>query len=235
MDTLTMTAFWRTIFFYLFLLVVMRIMGKREIGGLSPIDLAVTIIMAELAAIPIQNPELPLLAGIIPILTIMLLQLTLSGMTLKSANFRRFIAGTPSVIIRNGNLNPDEMKRARYTIADVLEQLRRTGYASPTDVEFAILETDGNLSVIPKSQRRPVTPEDLQVETKYEGLPTSLIHDGEVLYAQLSEIGLDYTWLMKELRKRGIQSTDDVFLAMLETDGNLLIQRKEDVNWYMDS
>src|SRR5690606_18488405 len=114
-------AFWRTLFFYLFLLVVMRIMGKREIGGLAPIDLAVTIIMAELAAIPIQDPQMPILAGAIPIATIMLLELALSGLSLRNNWWRHIINGKPSVIIKDGKFVPQEMRAVRYTVHDALE------------------------------------------------------------------------------------------------------------------
>lgn len=227
------TIFWRTLFFYFFLLVVMRIMGKREIGGLAPIDLAVTIIMAELAAIPIQNTDFPLLAGIVPIGTIMLLELLLSALSMRSQRWRALINGRPSVIIKDGKFLPMEMKKIRYTIHDVLEQLRRKGHADITDVEVAVVETDGNLSVIPKSQKRPLRPEDLSIPTGYEGMPQLLINDGEVEYAHLRACDLDIAWLMQELEKRGIRDVKDVFCAILSTDGTLFVQRKEDANWYV--
>ncbi len=227
------TVFWRTLFFYFFLLVVMRIMGKREIGGLAPIDLAVTIIMAELAAIPIQNTEFPLLAGIVPIGTIMLLEILLSALSMRSQRWRALINGRPSVIIKDGKFLPKEMKKIRYTIADVMEQLRRKGYADITDVEVAVVETDGNLSVIPKSQRRPLRPSDLSVPTRYEGMPQLLVNDGEVEYAHLKACDLDIAWLNRELEKRGIRDVKDVFCAILSTDGELFVQRKEDANWYL--
>src|SRR5690606_30830702 len=134
-------AFWRTLFFYLFLLVVMRVMGKREIGGLAPVDLVVTIIMAELAAIPIQDPQVPILVGAVPIATIMLLQLGLSALSLRNRRWRSLLNGRPSVIIQGGKLIPSEMKKVRYTIDDGLEQLRRKGHAGISDVEVAVLET----------------------------------------------------------------------------------------------
>lgn len=228
-------VFWRTVFFYLFLLVVMRIMGKREISGLAPIDLAVTIIMAELAAIPIQDPNIPLLVGVVPIGTIMLLAIGLSSLCLRSHRWRSIINGRPNVIIKDGKFMQTEMKKVRFSIDDVLEQLRRRGHASIADVEVAILETDGNLSVIPKSQKRPLRPEDLQIATRYEGLPLTVINDGEIEYAHLTACDLDITWLKRELAKKGIHDFAEVFCAILDTQGELFVQRKEDSKFYVQS
>lgn len=229
------TAFWRTIFFYLFLLIVMRIMGKREIGGLAPIDLVVTIIMAELAAIPIQDPQVPILVGAVSIATIMLLQLGLSSLSLRNRRWRTLLNGRPSVIVHGGKLLPQEMKKVRYTIDDLLEQLRRQGYAGLSEVEVAVLETDGNLSVIPKSQHRPLRPKDLNIPTSYEGMSLPIITDGEIEYEYLKACDLDMTWLRQELQKRGIHDHRDVLCAILDTDGTLFVQRREDTNWYLQS
>jgi len=226
-------VFWRTIFFYFLLLVVMRVTGKREIGGLAPVDLVVTILLAELAAIPIQEPERPVLMGAIPIATIMLLQLALSALSLRNRRWRTLLNGSPSVIIKDGKLVPSEMKKIRYTVDDVLEQLRRQGYASVSDVEVAVIETDGNLSVIPKSQRRPLQPRDLSLPTAYEGMALTIITDGEIEYQHLKACGLDMTWLQRELKKRGITDHRDAFCAILDTDGTLFVQRKEDNRWYL--
>ncbi len=228
------TAFVRTIFFYFFLLIMLRIMGKREIGGLAPIDLAVTIMMAELAAIPIQDPEMPILVGAIPIATIMLLGLVLSGLSLRNTWWRELINGKPNIVIKDGKFVPQEMRSVRYTVHDVLEQLRRAGYSDIADVEVAVLETDGNLSVIPKSQSRPLAAKDLKLPTHYEGLPYTLIVDGEVFYAHLDQCGLDLSWLQSELKKRGIQDVRDVFCAILDTQGELFIQMKEPTKWYAE-
>jgi len=229
------TAFIRTIFFYFFLLVVLRIMGKREIGGLAPIDLAVTILMAELAAIPIQDPGMPILAGAVPIATIMLLELALSGLCLRNNWWRQLIHGKPSVIIKDGKFVPQEMRNVRFTVHEALEQLRRAGYSDITDVEVAVLETDGHLSVIPKSQSRPLAAKDLKLPTHYEGLPYPLIVDGEVIYDHLNQCGLDVSWLQEELKKRGIQDHRDVFCAILNTHGELFVQPKEPTKWFLQT
>lgn len=235
MNDVILTAFWRTVFFYIFLLVVIRIMGKREIGNLAPVDLAVTIMMAELAAIPIANGELPVVSGVLPIATIMFLQLVLSGLSLRSRRWRELINGRPNILVQGGKFVPQEMRKVRYTVDDVLEQLRRNGHAHVADVELAILETDGNLSVIPRSQFRPVQPRDLGIDTSYEGLPLPIIVDGEIDYRLLKECGLDLTWLNEQLALRGIKGPQEVFTAILDTKGDLFIQRKEDTKWYVKS
>lgn len=230
-----LTAFWRSIFFYFLLLIVVRLLGKREVGALAPIDLVVTIILAELAVIVIENPEMPLMVGVTPILTIFVLEMGLTALSLKSRRWRRIINGEPRVLVRDGKLVPDAMKKERYTIDDLLEQLRRQGLYNLQEVEVAILETDGGLSAIPKSQHRPLKPKDLNIPTAYEGLPVVLITDGEVEYENLKSCDLDLTWLMEQLKQRGIHDPKDVFCALLDTEGSLFVQRKGDHNWYMQS
>ncbi|MEW6048985.1 MAG: DUF421 domain-containing protein, partial [Bacillota bacterium] len=165
----------RTLYFYVLLLVVVRIMGKREIGTLSPWDLVLTIMLAELAALPIENTQVGLLQGAVPILTLLVTQLLISWLTLKSTTARNVIAGTPSIVIKDGRIIEQELRRLRYGVDDLMEQLRQKNIPNINDVEVAVLETNGQLSVIPKSQKRPVCPEDLGIRTSYEGLPIPLV------------------------------------------------------------
>jgi uncharacterized membrane protein YcaP (DUF421 family) len=155
-------------------------MGKHQIGQLQPYELVITILISELAAVPMQDTDIPLINGIIPILTLLLIQITLSLLSLKSAKARRIICGGPSILIENGKIQQPELTKLRYNIIDLLEQLRLKDIPNIADVEYAILETSGKLSVIPKSQKRPVNPEDLKITTLYEGLPISLIIDGNL-------------------------------------------------------
>lgn len=218
-------AFYRTFFFYFFLLTVLRIMGKRELGALGPLDLVVTIIMAEAAAIPIENPNRPLLLGMVPILTLFALEISLSFLCLKNDRIRHLISGRPSVVIRNGKLERAEMSRLRYSVLDLLEQLRVRGFYNLDDVEMATLESDGELSVLPKSQRRPVCAEDLGLATPPEGPVYTVVVDGAVDHKALEESGYDETWLRSQLAAQGFTNLDDVFVALL-TRGRLLAQRK---------
>lgn len=219
-------AIGRTLTFYAVLLLLLRIMGKREIAALSPFDLVVTIMIAELAALPMENPDITLLDALVPILTLTLAEIVVSYATLKSETVRLLLTGSPSIIIRGGEIIESEMRRVRYNLGDLMLQLRLKGVSNIADVEVAILETNGELSVILKSQRRPLVPADLDVETDYEGLPLTLVADGAVNNCNLRQAGLDYQWLIARLQERGIESVEEVLLASLDTVGRLFVQRK---------
>ncbi|HBK69393.1 MAG TPA: hypothetical protein DEB05_04815 [Firmicutes bacterium] len=218
--------FFRTLFLYLLVVIVTRLMGKRQIGQLQPYEFVITIMIADLVAIPMQDRGLSLLNGVIPVLTLLLAQVTFSFLSIKSQKFRRTLCGKPSVIIENGIINWDEMQLNLYHLNDLLEQLRSQGFFNLSDVEFALLETNGTLTILPKSQKRPVTPEDLKLKTNYEGLPTSLILDGQIEAKSLARIGLSEEWLLDELKKRGIKDPRTVLIAMIDTQGRLFYQIK---------
>ena len=219
-------AIGRTLIFYAVLLFLLRIMGKREIGSLSPFDLVVTIMIAELAALPMENPDVTLVDGLVPILTLTVAEIVVSYATLKSESLRILLTGSPSIIIRGGELIESEMRRVRYNLSDLMLQLRLKGVSNIADVEVAILETNGELSVILKSQYRPVVPADLDIETEYEGLPLILIVDGVVNQFNLKQAGVTDEWLAARIKERGIDSTTDVLVASLDTVGRLFVQRK---------
>jgi len=220
-------VFIRTIILYIIVVVVMRIMGKRQIGQLQAFELVVAIMISELAAVPMQNTGIPLINGIIPILTLLIAQILTSFIALKSTKARALICGTPSVLIENGKINEPVLRNEMYSLNDLLEQLRSKNISNISDVEFAILETNGQLSVIPKSQKRPLNPEDLGIPTKYEGLPYDLVVDGEIMYKNLTKAGLDENWLRNELSKFGLNNIEDVLFASLDTSGNLFYQAKD--------
>jgi Predicted membrane protein len=201
-------------------------MGKRQIGQLQPFELAIAIMISELAAVPMQNTGIPLLNGIIPILTLLLAQLLISFLSLKSIKARAIICGKPSILIENGKIMENELHKEMYTLNDLLEQLRIKNVTNISDVEYAILETNGQLSVLPKSQKRPLNPEDMSLTTKYEGLALDMIVDGRIIKNNLEKANLDENWLKTELAKLGIQRIEDVFFASLDTDGNLYYQEK---------
>lgn len=217
----------RTLILYGVVIVTMRLMGKRQIGQIQPYELAVAIMISELAAVPMQNTGIPLVNGIIPILTLLIAQVTLSYMSLKSIRARAIICGRPSIIIQNGRINESVLRKEMYTLNDLLEHLRIKNIPSISDVEFAILETNGELSVIPKSQKRPITPEDMNLPTGYEGLPLDLIIDGNINQDNLSKTGRDKKWLEQELKKSGINNANDVLFASMDTSGNLFVQEKK--------
>lgn len=221
-----LVAFVRTLILYVIVVVVMRVMGKRQIGQLQPFEFVVAIMVSELAAIPMQNTGIPLINGIIPILTLFIAQLITSYISLKSVKARAIICGKPSILVENGRIKEEELRKEVYTLNDLLEQLRSKNMPNISDVEYAILETNGELSVIPKSGKRPVNPEDLNIQTKYEGLPLDLIIDGKVNYKNLGKAKLDIGWLETELGKFGIYNLKSVIFASLDTSGNLYYQQK---------
>jgi len=216
----------RTLILFIVVVIGLRLMGKRQIGQLQPYELVIIILLSDLAAIPMQNIGVPLVSGVIPILTLLVAQVSLSFLSLKSERARGIVCGTPSIMIENGKLVEKEMARLRYNINDLLEQLRTKNIPNISDVEFAILETSGELSVIPKSQKRPVMPVDLNLPTSYEGIPIPLIIDGYVSQKNLKKINLSEEWLKKELQKFGIQKFNDVLFASLDTEGKMFYQVK---------
>lgn len=220
--------FVRTLILYTIVIITMRIMGKRQIGQLQPYELAIAILISDLAAVPMQNTGIPMVHGIIPILTLLIGQMILSFIELKSIKARAIISGKPSILIENGVVNQKNLRKEMYTVNELLEQLRIKDIRSITDVEFATLETNGQLSVIPKAQNRPVTPLDLNIVTEYEGMPLSLIIDGEVIQKNLEIAKVDETWLKNKLLRKNIPSINDVFLASLDTNGTLYIQKKSE-------
>jgi len=219
-------AIYRTVFIYFIVLIMIRLMGKREIGQLSPFDFVVAIIIAELAAIPMESVDIPLWRGIVPLLTLGALEVMLSYAALYSHGLRKFMDGAPQVVIQNGRIIREEMRKARYNLDDLLGQLREKGIYAVNDVEYGILEPSGRLSVILKSQKRPVTPEDLSISTGYEGLPTVLVMDGVIMKDNLKQAGLSEAWLVEKLLERGV-SPQSVFLATIGTDGRLYVDQRD--------
>lgn len=203
-------------------------MGKRQIGQLQPFELVITILIAELAAIPMQDVGVPFIHGLVPILALALAQVILSYFSLKSERFRAFICGSPNIVIENGKIKEKELEKLRYNLNDLLEQLRSKDMANVSDVEFAILETGGQLNVIPKSQKRPVTPEDLNISTKYEAIPLTIIMDGHIQHKNLKTANLDIPWLYDQLKSQNIKP-EDVFFAYLDSTGVFHMQPKEGV------
>lgn len=216
----------RTLILLTLVIVVIRIMGKRQIGQLQPFELVIIIMLSELAAIPMQNTGVPLAGGVIPILMLLIAQLFLSYVSLKSERARGIICGTPTVLIEKGKILEKELARIRYNINDLLEQLRTKNIPNILDVEYAILETGGQLSVIPKSHRRPLVPDDININPSYEGLPTDIIIDGYLDKRSLGRLNLDETWLNKEINKRNMQSIKEVLLFSIDTQGNIYCQPK---------
>ena len=222
-----LTGFIRAIILYLLIIVGIRLMGKRQVGELEPSELVLSLIIADLAAVPMQDFGIPLLAGIIPILTLLALTMMLSVLTMKCVAFRTLLCGRPSVIIRRGTIDQGEMRRNRLTVDELLEELRAQGYASPAGVAYAILETNGQLSVLPWQREQPPVRGELGVEAGEPGLPLVLISDGRLLPQNLSACGCSGAWLQRQLRRRGLQGPEQVFLMTVDETGEVYLAAKE--------
>lgn len=218
----------RTLILYTATVLLLRIMGKRQIGQLQPYELVVIIMISELAAIPMQNTGIPILNGIIPIIILVAAEITLSYISLKSEKARGMICGKPSILIENSKIIETELQRLRYNINDLLEQLRLKNVPDITDVEYAILETSGQLSVILKSEKRPVQPMDLNILPPSEFLPVTLVIDGQIIQQNLSKMNIDAHWLQRKLDESGINSPQKILLATLDIHGNFYYQVKSD-------
>ncbi len=208
--------FIRTIFFYFFIFIVYRIMGKREVGQLGIIDLIVSILIAELVVISIENYDNNILFSVVPILTLLVLQVTLAFLTLKKPKFRIFLDGNPSIIIKEGRVNYKEMMKQKYNLEDLLVQIREKGYRSIEEIEYAILENNGTLSVFSYPKEKKKTP-----------LPLPIILDSSIQENTLKILNKDEKWVYDMLDRKNI-SIEDVFYAFYK-DNNIFIIKDSDL------
>jgi uncharacterized membrane protein YcaP (DUF421 family) len=220
-------VFFRTVLIYFIVFLVLRIMGKREVGKLSLFDLVISIMIAEIAVFVLEDSNKPLLEGLVPMGTLMLIQMLLAFVTLKSRRIRQVFEGRPSVLIDKGLLNRDEMKKQRYNLDDLLLQLRQHNVPNVADVEFAILEPTGKLSIIEKDLREGRKDAFGQSgKIRFEGLPLPLIMDGKVQDDQLEKLGQTRFWLKNQLQAKGIFDFKDVFFCSIDHRGNIFLNRK---------
>lgn len=222
------TAFARTVILYFLIVVGLRLMGKRQIGQLEPGELVLTMMISDLATVPMQDFGIPLLTGVIPILTLLSLSLLISQLSLHHLRFRALVCGTPAILIRDGRMQQQAMKKNRYTLDELLEQLRGQGIASVSDVKYAILENSGQLSVLPYETKQPPTAQQLGVAIQDPvTLPVVIVNDGRLLSRNLAASGHDDAWLARELKKRRLTSHRQVFLLTVDGQGSVLCIKKE--------
>lgn len=219
-------TFFRAIFLYIIVLIVMRFMGKREIGQLQPFELAISIMIADLASIPMTEIGIPISNGIIPILGLLVMHLLISLLNLKSIRFREIICGKPSILIYRGKIDEQVLKKERFTVNELEERLRGNNIFNIGDVEYAILETSGQVTVIPKPEKRGLTPEDMNIMPDYEGIPYDLVIDGIVMEQNLKKIGKDRKWLEKEVEKFKIKP-QEALIVTLDGKGQIFCQAKD--------
>ena len=221
------TGLARTVILYILIIAGIRLMGKRQVGELEPSELVLSLIIADLASVPMQDFGIPLLAGVIPILALLAMTMIFSVLTMRSVRFRALLCGRPSIIIRDGKVDQREMARNRLTVDELLEELRGQGYTDPSGVKYAILETNGQLSVLPFAAQKPPTAQQLGLEVEQWELPLVVVSDGRLLEHNLIQLGRDRAWLDKRLEEGGCSAPDQVFLLLADRSGKVYLTRKD--------
>lgn len=209
----------RTIILYILIVFGIRLLGKRQVGELEPTELVLALIIADLASVPMQDNGIPLLAGIIPIVVLLCLSLIMSVLMVRSIRFRALLCGRPSIIIERGTLKESELLRNRLTLDELMEELRVKGYTDLRCIQYAILETNGQLSVIPKASEKAATVSQLGFHPPEPGLPAILISDGHLLSHNLRDRGYKPEWLQAQLNAYGVTRPEDVFLLSVDELG----------------
>ena len=204
----------------------MRLMGKREIGQLQPFELAISIMIADLASIPMTDTGVPISNGIIPILGLLVMHLVISVVNLKSIKAREIICGKPRILIYRGRIDEKALKKERFTINELEERLRGNNVVNLGDVEYAILETSGNITVIQKPEKRNTIPEDFNIVPDYEGISYDLVVDGKIMDENLRKLGKNYQWLKKQVEKFNIMP-EDALVVTIDGKGQIFCQEKE--------
>lgn len=218
-------TFFRAIILYIIVLIVMRLMGKREIGQLQPFELAISIMIADLASIPMTETGVPISNGIIPILGLLLMHLIISIINMKSIKIREIVCGKPSILIYRGKIDEKVLKKERFTINELQERLRGNSIVNLGDVEYAILETSGEVTVIQKPEKRNTIPEDFNIKPDYEGIPYDLVVDGKIMYKNLKSIGKNYTWLKNQVEKFNMKP-EEALVVTIDGKGQIFCQKK---------
>lgn len=220
-------SYLRTIFLYLVLIFAIRLMGKRQIGEMEPTEFVVTMLVANLAAIPMQDGGIPLFSGLVPILTVLGMELVLSGVIMHSVLLRKLLCGKPVVLIDNGKILQDNLRRTRITLDELMGHLREKDVLNPACVQYAILETSGNLSVFPYPQEKPASAKDAGIAVKEKLLPLTIVEDGYVSRHNLKKAGKDGKWLDTVLSAHHARP-EDTLLLLVDESNKIVFIRKGD-------
>ena len=217
----------RTLIIYLALLLSMRMMGKRQIGDLEISELVTVVLIADFAAIPLQDIGIPMINGLIPLILLLCFEILVTGAFTKSVRFRQILCGTPSMLVHRGKIDQAEMRKNRFTLDELYEELRRQGVTDLSTIEYAILETSGALNVVLFPSEQPPTCAQMGIDTPSASYPTIVINEGRVLSNNSALLGLDDHWLRQELKNRKIKSPKDVYLLSVDDLGNIYLAMRE--------
>lgn len=215
----------RTILLYWFVILGVRLMGKRQIGDMQPNELVITLLISEIAAIPLQDTSQPIINGIVAIFILVILEIVMSVLSLKCMTVRKFMNGKSVVIIKNGVIDQTAMQRVRLTVLDLIELLRGQDVFDVSDVAFAVLEVNGDLSVLLKTEKQPATVKDLNIKRKDEALPLPVISDGKIIKESLEALEIDLNHINKKLKANKLKISE-VFLMTLDRYNNINIIKK---------
>ena len=218
----------RTVVLYLVLIAVVRLMGKRQIGQMEPSEFVVTMLVANLASIPMQDGGLPLFSGLVPILTVLGAELLLSALSMRSVSFRRILCGKPVILIENGKISQKALRATRVTLDELTGHLREKEVLDLRSVQYAILETNGNLSVFPYPREKPASARDAGITAKAQSLPVTVIADGHLYRENLVVAGKDDAWVQKILREKNATVPDTWLLTVDEKDRIFFLPREAD-------
>ena len=216
----------RTLVLYFAVICAVRLMGKRQLGEMDPTELVVTILVSDLAAVPMQDLGIPLFFGLVPIAALVTLEVLLSILSLKSRFFRRLLNGQPAIIIRKGQLDLSKLRQLRLTTEDLVVALRKQSVTSVSDVKYGVIEPDGSLTIVLYPQQQPVTAEMLGITPKDTGLPLVVVSDGRMVPRSLELLHLSPADIERRLKNQSI-AVEDVFLMTLDDCGNTFLQKKE--------
>ena len=222
-----MLSYVRTVALYLVLIAVVRLMGKRQIGQLEPSEFVVAMLVADLAAIPMQDGAISLLNGLVPILTVLAMELIFSGLSMRSIRLRKLLCGKPVILIENGKINQRNLKRTQVTLDELSGHLRQKDVLDIQTVQYAILETDGNLSVFPYPAELPARARDAKIKASNQSLPVTVISDGRLLKENLQVAKKDGTWLRRVLQERGT-TLDGTYLLTVDDSEQVYYVPKEE-------
>ncbi len=220
----------RTLIIYLTLLLTMRLLGKRQLGEMELSEFVLASLIADLAAHPLQDIGIPMINGLVPVLTLFCCEVIIAGLGMKSIKLRALLFGRPSLLIQQGRILQREMHSNRFTAEELMQELRNQGCYDISQVQYAILETDGKLNVMPKAGDKPITPRMLGIEAEEEAYPSIVINNGHILSSNLKWLGLDERWLKQELKKAGYNSPESIYLMIADKNGRTFITEKENIN-----
>ena len=217
----------RAIIIYILLLILLRLMGKRQIAQMQPFELVLTLVIADLATIPMGELSVPILHGIVPLFTLSIVHFLITILTKKSTKINHLVSGKPIIVINPNGIDFEAINQLKISIDDIFGAIRAQGYFKLEHIEYAIMETNGSINVLPKSDYSPVVNSDLKIKRKNEGIPVTLVAEGSIMKANLAVAGVDEKFIDKMLKKAKITSIKNCVVMTVDEQHNVYVQEKD--------